>query len=90
MSLSEWLDFKTLKLLSQHTSAIGGAVVSFWVISKLVRATAGIGMYSDFVEYLEKFILAMLLIWFTWQMALLLWKGRVKVHNGVQLFSLVA
>lgn len=90
MSFAEWLDLNSLKLLSQHTSAIAGAVVSFWAISKLVRLTAGIGTFADCVEYCEKFILAVLLLWFTYQMFLLLWKGRVRLQNGVQLLSFVA
>jgi hypothetical protein len=90
MSFSEWLDLNSLKLLSQHTSAIGGAVVSFWAISKLVRWAAGIGTFANCVEYGEQVILAVLLLWFTYQMFLLLWKGRVRLQNGIQLLSLVA
>ena len=90
MSFAEWLDLNSLKLLSQHTSAIAGAVVSFWAISKLVRWAAGIGTFANCVEYGEKFILALLLLWFTYQMLILLWKGRVRLQNGVQLLSMVA
>jgi hypothetical protein len=90
MSFAEWLDINSLKLLSQHTSAIAGAVISFWAISKFVRWTAGVGTFANCVEYGEKGILAVLLVWFTYQMFLLLWKGRVRFHNGVQLFSMVA
>jgi hypothetical protein len=90
MSFAEWLDLNSLKLLAQHTSAIAGAVVSFWAISKLVLLTSGIGTFADCVEYGEKFILAVLLVWFTYQMLLLLWKGRVRLQNGVQLLSFVA
>lgn len=90
MIFAEWLDLNSLKLLSQHTSAIAGAVISFWAISKLVRLTAGIGTFTNCVEYGEKFILGILLAWFTYQMFLLLWKSRVRLHNGVHLVSLVA
>jgi hypothetical protein len=90
MKFSEWLDLSSLKLLSQHTSAIAGAVVSFWAISKLVRWTAGIGTFANCVEYAEKFILAVLLLWFTYQMFVLLWKGRVRFQNGSQFLSFVA
>jgi len=90
MSFAEWLDLNSLKTLSQHTSAIVGAVVSFWGISKLVRLAAGIGTFADCIEYGEKVILAVLLVWFTYQMFLLLWKGRVRLKNGVQLLSMAA
>jgi hypothetical protein len=90
MSFAEWLDLNSLRLLSQHTSAIAGAVVSFWAISKLVRWAAGIGTFANCVEYGEQVILALLLVWFTCQMFMLLWKGRVRLQNGVQLLSLVA
>jgi hypothetical protein len=90
MSLGEWLDLNSLKLLSQHTSAIAGAVVSFWAISKFVRFAAGVGTFADCIEYGEKGILAVLLGWFTYQMLLLLWKSRVKIQNGLQILNMVA
>ncbi len=90
MSLAEWLDLNSLKTLAQHTSAIGGAVVSFWVVSNFVRWAVGVGTFANCIEYCEKGILAVLLGWFTCQMFLLLWKGRVRLQNGVQLFSMVA
>lgn len=90
MSFSEWLDLNSLKLLSQHTSAIAGAVVSFWAISKLVRLAAGVGTFANCIEYGEKGILAVLLGWFTYQMLVLLWRSRVKVKNGIQLLNMVA
>jgi hypothetical protein len=90
MDFSEWLDLKTLKLLSQHTSATAGAAVSFYIISKLIRWVAGIGLYSDCVEYGEKIVLAALLLWFTIEMGKVLWNGRVRLHNGIQILSLVA
>lgn len=90
MSFAEWLDVKTLKLLSQHTSAVAGAAISFWIISKLIRWAAGAGTFSASIEYGEKFVLATLLIWFTIEMSKVLWKGRVRIHDGVQVLSLVA
>jgi hypothetical protein len=90
MAVAGWLDLKTLKLLSQHTSAVADAVGSFYLISKMVRAAAGPGLLSDGIEVVEKFVLAILLAWFTYQMLLLLWKGRVTIQNDVQLLSLVA
>lgn len=90
MSLDEWLDFKSLKTFSSHTSAIAGAVVSFWAISNFVRWAVGVGTFANCIEYGEKGILAVLLVWFTYQMLLLLWKGRVRFKNGVQLLSMAA
>jgi hypothetical protein len=90
MSLAEWIDLNSLKLLSQHTSAIAGAVLSFWAISNFVRWAVGVGTFANCIEYCEKGILAVLLGWFTYQMLLLLWKGRVRIQNGVQLLSMVA
>ena len=91
MPVSEWLDLKTLKLLSQHTSAVAGAAVSFYLISRIVRSAAGEGTFSQSVEYGEKFILAILLFFFTWEMLKLLWKGRVRMQNGgIQVITMVA
>ena len=73
MVFAEWLDLKTLKLLSQHTFNVAGAAASFYLISKMVRWSAGRGTFSDCIEYGEKFILAILLLWFTWEMFKLLW-----------------
>ncbi len=89
MALAEWLDLKTLKLLSQHTSAVAAAVGSFYLISRIVRAGVGPGLFSDSIETGEKFILTILLVWFTIEMMKLLWKGRVKIPNGVQILNLV-
>jgi hypothetical protein len=90
MDIAEWLDLKTLKLLSQHTSAIGAAVGSFWLISKMVRMGVGPGRLSDGIETGERVILTMLLVWFTYQMLILLWKGRVKIQNAAQILHMVA
>jgi len=90
MAVAEWLDLKTLKLLSQHTSAVAGAVGSFYLISRMVRRVVGPGQLSDGIETGEKFVLTILLIWFTIEMLKLLWKGRVKIPNGVQILTLVA
>jgi hypothetical protein len=90
MNISEWLDLKTLKLLSQHTSAVAGATASFWAISRLIRWAAGTGAFSDSVEYGERFVLAVLLLWFTYQMCLVLWKGRARFQNDVETRSVVA
>lgn len=90
MSFAEWLDLNSLKLLSQHTSAIAGAVISFWAISNFVRRAVGVGTFANCIEYGEKCILAVLLVWFTYQMLLLLWKGRVRLKYGVQLLSMAA
>ena len=89
-SVAEWLDLKTLKLLSQHTSAVAGAVASFYLISRMVRAAAGQGTFSECIEVGEKFILTVLLLWFTVEMVKLLWKARVKIRNGRQILSMVA
>ena len=90
MAVAEWLDLKTLKLLSQHTSAVAAAVGSFYVISRAVRTAVGPGEFSSSIETGEKIILTMLLIWFTVEMLKLLWKGRVKIKNGAQILNLVA
>jgi len=90
MSLTEWLDLNSLKLLSQHTSVVAGAVLSFWAISNFVRWAVGVGTFSTCIEYGEKGVLAVLLVWFTYQMLLLLWKGRVKLRNGVNFISVLA
>lgn len=90
MNIAEWLDLNSLKLLSQHTSAIAGAVFSFWVISIFIRRAVGAGTFANCIEYGEKGILAVLLGWFTWQMLLLLWKARVRLQNGIQLLNMVA
>jgi hypothetical protein len=90
MNISEWLDLKTLKLLSQHTSVVAGAAASFWAISKLIRWAAGAGTFSGCVEYGERVVLAVLLLWFTYQMCLVLWKGRARLQNDVQIRNVVA
>jgi hypothetical protein len=90
MAVAEWLDIKTLKLLSQHTSAVAGSAGSFYLISRMVRAVVGPGLLSNSIEFGEKFILTILLIWFTIEMLKLLWKGRVRFENGPRILSVVA
>lgn len=89
MGFAEWLDVKSLKLLSQHTSANAGAVFSFWAISSFVRWAVGVGTFANWIEYCERGILAVLLVWFTSQMLLLVWKSRVRLQNG-QIINMVA
>jgi hypothetical protein len=90
MAIAEWFDLKTLKLLSQHTSAVVGAAGSFYLISNIVRWAAGEGTFSQWVEHGERFVLAILLVWFTVEMFKLLWKGRIKIQDGAQILNMVA
>jgi len=47
MKISEWVDLNTLKLLSQHTSAVAGAAASFWAISGLMSDAAKLQLGFD-------------------------------------------
>jgi hypothetical protein len=90
MSFAEWFDLKNMKLLSQHTSVVVAAAASFYLSSKIVGWAVGPGLFFIGIEYGEKFVLTILLVWFTVETGKLLWKGRVKISNAVEIISLVA
>jgi len=90
MPVSDWLELKTLKLLSQHTISIVAAALSFFLVTKVIKYAVGAGPVAEAFEYVDEAILLILFLWFTYQMLLLLWKGRVKWGNGNELLSLVA
>lgn len=78
MNWGEWLDTRALKALSQHASAIVAAIVFFALVGSLLRRVLPPGLVRDILEWIESIVLIGLFLWFGWQMALLLWKGRVR------------
>lgn len=79
MKLDEWLDTQALKALSQHASAIVAAILVFALVASLLRMVLPPGIVT-ILEWVENIVLVGLFLWFTRQMALVLWKGRMR--NG--------
>ncbi|MBZ5635746.1 MAG: hypothetical protein LAO55_21670 [Acidobacteriia bacterium] len=82
MQFSDWLDMDGLKVMSQHLSSTLASLLAFgvvgWVLKLVLRG-------SDFIELilerLEQVVLVGLVLWFTIQLAVLLWKKSAWMEN---------
>ncbi len=72
-----WVDVPSLRIMSQHGSAVIGAIGLFKGIASLVAWGFPEGFLRCFLETLDSFVLVGLIAWFAYQMGFLLWLGRV-------------
>jgi hypothetical protein len=76
--IGEWIDVATVKALSQHASSTLAAL-GFFAILRLALALVTLSATTRIIlEGLDEFVLVGLFIWLIYQMACLLWKGRIK------------
>ena len=80
MGAEEWLDVSTIKALSQHVSATIAAFICFGIVDLAVKWTPIADATRAILEVIEQLVLIGLVVWFVWQTARVLWKGRVR--NG--------
>lgn len=90
MPVRDWVEIANLQLLSKHTVTILAAGLSFFLITGAFRKFVGPGFLHNLIVSLDEGILFILVLWFTYQMLLVLWKTRLKLPKGNELISLVA
>jgi hypothetical protein len=78
MSLGEWIDLTTVKALSQHASGTLGALGFFAIVRGALTLVTLSSVTRTILEGLDEFVLVGLFSWLIYQMACLLWKGRIK------------
>jgi hypothetical protein len=86
MSWSEWTGSENLKAIFRHTLHCTVAILSFIWIAWLVRWGLGEGLLASFIEYVEKFILAVLFLVFLFNIGYDLWK---EIQRNVKSSALV-
>ncbi len=74
----EWLDLRTIKTLSQHASATIAALLFFAIIGFGLRWAPLSEAVRAILEVIEDIVLIGLFVWFVWQTAIVLWKGRIR------------
>lgn len=82
MDWNKWRITRTLMILGEHALVIVAAALLFKLVSFLLGRWAITSGWRTAVEQFDQFVLFGLFLWFTYQMALLLWKNRVRVKNG--------
>jgi hypothetical protein len=88
MKWEEWIDVPTIKALTQHASATIVALALFAVVRFVVTLVPLLPATRTIIEVTDEVVLVGLFVWLIVQMALLLWKGRIK--NAAASFVLVA
>jgi hypothetical protein len=78
MKWEEWIDVPTIKALTQHASATVVALALFAVVRFVVTRVPLSETTRSIIEVVDEFVLVGLFVWLIIQMALLLWKGRIK------------
>ena len=64
MAWRDWLDLRTLKTISRHTSGALAALISYIVISRAVEWAVGPGPFREILEYVDKTVLAVIFLYF--------------------------
>jgi hypothetical protein len=78
MKWDEWIDLATVKAFSQHASATLAALGFFAVVRYALTLVTLSATTRTILEGLDEFVLLGLFVWLIYQMACLLWKGRIK------------
>ena len=74
MGWQDWAGFENLKAISKHTVQCTAAILSFIWISWLVRRGLGQGLLTDYIEYTERFVLAVMFLVFLVHIGYDLWR----------------
>ncbi len=78
MNWEEWIDVPTIKTLTQHSSASLVSLVLFGLIHFAIDKVKLSDVTRITLVSVDEFVLVGLFVWLVWQMACLLWKGRIK------------
>jgi hypothetical protein len=86
--LREWIDLSALKGQSKHTSAVAGALLSFYLISLLAKWIIGPGKLATVIGYVDEFVLVVVVLLYAIRLLYDIFKGLRG--NGNASFVLVA
>ena len=78
MGYDEWIEIATLKLLLRHASVNIAALILFATVGYIGHLVIPLGPIRIILDFVEEFVLVGLILFFAYQTALLLWKGRVR------------
>ncbi len=88
MPWTKWVDVESLESLSQHASAMAAVAIFFKLIAWLIEWAVPEGRIQTIILSAEEILFLGLFAWFAYQLARLLWKGRVR--NGLDTLIVVA
>jgi len=78
MNVGEWIDLATVKALSQHASGTLAALGFFAIVRFALTLVTLSATTRTILELIDEVVLVGLFVWLIYQMACLLWKGRIK------------
>jgi len=87
--IGEWIDLDTLKALSRHVSSSIGAIFVFKAIGLLVD-WGFTGNLKIVLKVIDETALVGIMLWLGYQMAILLWRKRIRRKDGSGFYVLVA
>jgi hypothetical protein len=85
--ISEWVDVKTLRALSQHASGAIGAVLLLLVPDVLLRLVLSPGPFREVLEFIEKCFLLGVFVILAWNTLVHLYNNREQIR-GPRVFLL--
>ncbi len=62
MSFRDWVDLHALKSQSRHTTAVAGALLSFYLVTLLARHIIGPGRLATAIGYIDDVVLVSLVL----------------------------
>ncbi len=84
MNWSDWTGSENLKAIVRHTLHCTAAILSFMWIAWLVRWGLNDGWLKSFIEHVEQFVLAVLLLVFVIQIGYDLWKLLFEIWKEIK------
>lgn len=88
MPIGDWVDLPVLKIISRHTVGAVAALMSYFIVSRLLEWLVGPGMMRDLVEYSDQFILGAIFLYFILTVGYDLYR-EFKKNAGTSSFVLV-
>jgi hypothetical protein len=80
MKWGEWIDITAIQAMIRHASATIVALILFGFIRTIITHIPLSDAARSIILYVDEVVLVGLFVWFIIQMALVLWRGRIR--NG--------
>ncbi len=84
-----WRVIRTTTILAGHALDVGFCAVLFKLVVFVVHWAVRDQSWLGIVDKIEGFVLVGLLLWFTYQMGVLLWNERVRISGDAKVGILV-
>ena len=83
----EWIDEGSIKTLSHHASGVIVALILFGAVETLARYIITDQQLHSVFSNLEGIVLIGLVLWFTYQLIVILWNRRARIDRTLGILA---